>query len=174
MPELDPQGELPSPPFSSLSLFLFLPFPSLRAPFFSLARAPPCSPSRVAFGPRRRAPWRGLRPPLWRGSSAPRRGGPWPPLARGSLACPFPARRLGPLRAAPAPDGAAPAACTRPWPPGVAPAPGGAAPWPLARGPSAPVHGLCLRQRGPPAWPARPRASPFTQRVPACAAPRAQ
>jgi hypothetical protein len=74
---LDPRGELPSPPFSSLSLFLSLPF-------FSPARAPPTA---LACGP--------LRPR--RGGLRPRRRGPAP--------APSPAR--GPLCAAPAPGGAA-------------------------------------------------------------------
>jgi hypothetical protein len=44
---LDPRGELPSPPFSSLSLFLSLPF-------FSPARAPPAALVHGPLWPRRR------------------------------------------------------------------------------------------------------------------------
>jgi hypothetical protein len=93
---LDPRGELPSPPFSSLSLFLFLPFPSPRAPPSSPMRACPSAaprarpmrpPSPLACGPC---------PPLVRGPDFRQRGpGPW---RRGSLA---PRRGLGPLTCGP-------------------------------------------------------------------------
>jgi hypothetical protein len=89
---LDPRGELSSPAFSSLSLFLFLPFPSLRVPPYSPLRAPPCSPSRVtlpASGAAPSPPWCGRPSP---GGVPPRARLPRPrhgvsaPSRRGSLA----------------------------------------------------------------------------------------
>jgi hypothetical protein len=125
---LDPRGELPSPPFSSLSLFLFHPFP-VRAHFLSPACAPPCSPSRAApLPPRRGHPGPGVAPP------------------RARLPC-SPARRPGPpSRVAPSPPARRPSPGGRPLP---------SAAW---------TPGAACAASHP----------PFSQRVPACAAPRAR
>jgi hypothetical protein len=155
--------EVSSPPFSSVSLFLSLPFFSpARAPTAALARGP-LWPRRGGLWPRRRGP------PLL----VPR-GGPGP--GDGPLrAVPAPGAR--PLCVAPALGGAArrgAAPCARP----LAPlrlasqpprrrdslAPSRAAPRPPTRGP-------CPRQRGPQRGLALPR---LPQRVPACAGPRAR
>jgi hypothetical protein len=153
---LDPRGELPSPPFFSLSLFLSLPFPSLRAPsFFSPACASPAAPRArppVAPGARPLAPGGAAPGPLGAVALAPsRRGSPAP-------------RRRGPPPAPPAaastPCGAAPSPPPRCGPGGVAVLVHCARrPDPRRRGslaPSraavpAPVRGPCPRQRGPPA-----------------------
>jgi hypothetical protein len=148
---LDPRGELPSPPFSSLSLFLFLPFPSLRTPPSSPLRAcPPAAPHVWPLAPARAAVLAPSRAAVLAPAAR--------PLAPGAASRPLAARPSRPTAARPS---------TRP------PAPSAWLPDPLAHGTQraavpAPVHGLCLRQRGPPACP------PFTQHVPACAAPRAR
>jgi hypothetical protein len=114
--------EVSSPPFSSLSLFLFLPLPfPARTPFFYPACAPPVAPRRSgSLAPWRGGPGRSRRDspaPLRRGGSLPPRRGGSRPLARDSPA--LPRGGLGPRRRAPpAPPRAAP------WPlPGVAPRP---------------------------------------------------
>jgi hypothetical protein len=98
------RSELPSPPFSSLSLSHSLLFsPYARPLFFPCAR--PCPPCSCGARP----------PPL----PCPRRRGPAPLLAQRArprpLPCPWRAapgatRRLGPRRGVPGP-------CARPWPP---------------------------------------------------------
>jgi hypothetical protein len=144
--------EVSSPPLSSsLSLFLFLPFASLRAPPSSHLRARPPAAPRAASGPRRCGPLA----PLGRGSLAPRRGVP-APLARGSLAT---GAALGPLGVAPSPLGAAPCARpSRPW--CAASAFGSVDP---RRGPYACSGAACVastRPRAPRSPNAFPRAQP--------------
>jgi hypothetical protein len=138
---LDPRGEPPSPLFSSLSIFLSLPCPSLCAPsFLSHVCAPPAAPrARPPTAPARWPPdpSRAV-PALPRGGLGPRRRGPppppcaWPPssrrrdpgpCARPPAPCarrPDPRRRgsLAPLRPGP---GARPLPSTV-WTPGAAPA----------------------------------------------------
>jgi hypothetical protein len=106
---LDPRGELPSPPFSSLSLFLSLPFPSLHAPsFFSPARMPPAALARgplrpSAARPSARRPWPphdAMAPGPPRDGPALPRGGPLLPRRRGLRP---PPRRPRPPAARPSP-----------------------------------------------------------------------
>jgi hypothetical protein len=149
--------EVSSPPFSSLSLFLFLPLPfPARAPFFSPAH-PPCSPSV-----RRPWPLEARLPPRRRGGSlAPRRGGPRP-LARGPLLPltrplgPSPAWPLGPLPGGPsAPPRRGPMAAPRRGSPG----PRRCGLWPPVRkAPSVrPLPSAAWSPGAAPAWLAWPR-----------------
>jgi hypothetical protein len=174
---LDPRGELPSPPFSSLSLFLSLPF-------FSPTRAPPAAPARGPLWPRPCSLPRGGVTP----APSPRRRGPplLPPSRRCSPTRPCSLPTVA--RPTPAPStAAAPAPATAPCARSqllarVVLAPGGAAPWPphvrplgpLRTAVPAPVRGPCPRQRGPRRG-SRGLALPrLPQHVPACAAPRAR
>jgi hypothetical protein len=170
---LDPRGELPSPPFSSLSLFLSLPFFSpARVPLAALVRgpggaarpyslprgsaAPPLLPPRGDAAPPQLLPPQRPRPrrrPPARGPGFRRRGAARPP-ARGLR--PPCARRLGPRRRGSlAPSRAAPRSPAR-----------------GRLGPGArPLHSAAwtLAQL---AWPRRGLALPhLPQRFPACAAP---
>jgi hypothetical protein len=174
---LDPRGELPSPPFSSLCLFLSLPF-------FSPARVPPAALAR-GFRPRRG----GLRPR------------PRPPLLppRGGAACPcslptvaWPARPCSlPVTAPPARPCSLP--CGGVAPPSPAPSPRrrgspllpplrrhGPAPAPPLRRPRPrrrpPAHGPGPRRRGSlapsrvaPRPPARGRLGPGARPLPSAA-----
>jgi hypothetical protein len=124
---------------------------------------------------------------------------PLPPLPSPRVLPSSPLRARAPSGAAPWHlPGAAPGPPARlPWPPGAAPwrprrgslappppgaavlAPAARLPGPLRAAVPAPVRGPCLRQRGPPARSLRASRRghgaasrpPFTQRVPACAAP---
>jgi hypothetical protein len=188
--------EVSSPPFSSLSL----PFSSLRAPsFFSPVRGT-LRPQCLAFGPRRRAPRRGPWPPRRGGlRPPPRRHGlpllppPWRPWPRWRSPPLLPTRRPRPPGGAPRRRGPGPGGAARPFSPrggpgsparGV-PAPCGVAPWRAVSRPwcAAPAHDSVdpsavprASRRGSRGLDAACEALRplFTQRIPACAAPRAR
>jgi hypothetical protein len=156
---LAPRERLPPPPDGAADLG-----PSRAAPMPSPAVASaPCSPLARPLGPSPARPLGGLPPRLPR---------PW---RRGPLAAP--------RRGSPDPGGAAPrppAHGLRPPARGVL-APAVRLPGPLTRGPSAPCAQPSWPRCAAPArvparlaWPWRGLVPPFTQRVPACAAPRAR
>jgi hypothetical protein len=143
-PEFGPRGELPSLPFSSLSLS---PSPSSSLPL----RAPPLlSPARARVPARRRAP------PL-----------PGAPLSRPPVRRPAPPlhpRRPGPRRGLPGPRRGLPG------PRRGVPAPR-RGPLPPAR-PLPRRAASCARRPGPSAWSPAPNAAPAPARSPLRAASR--
>jgi hypothetical protein len=130
-PEFGPRGELPSPPFSSLSLS---PSPSSSLP----VRAPPLlSPARARVPARRRAP------------APPRRGGPPlpSPSRRAPVLAPCAAARPSPSPAAARPRRSVRPPARRPGPSARSPVPGAALS--LVRSPLRAAFGPYARRPSP-------------------------
>jgi hypothetical protein len=170
---------LPSPLSPSSSSSPSLPCVS---PLLLPCACAPLWPRRAAFGPRRRGPRPnacgypcspdGSALALPRGGLGPRRHGP-PSFPGGGLGPPVARLSRPPGAAIPAPDDVAPDPLgVAPWPPSrAAPRSWCAQPLgPLRAAVPALVRGLCLWQRGPPAWPLRASRRGSRGLVTACAA----